>query len=644
MKKFLFTLAALLMAGSAFAANVYIADREFTADEIGTQVWLDVMVQLDNEYINGWDFSFTYPEGLNVTSSIKKNNAVLKQTAVTNEFGDEEDVSFTVNGDAYHTAAFCAQAGFWDPDDDGEYEMYGAVKIGPTGEFMVYQIRVQPTEEFTGGNIEIAWMVSGGFDNRNGQTKVQVEGTTTVALTVEGGSEPEKTETPVITYDEDTFTVTATGAGEVKLYVNGEEVENPYTFELGEEETTYTVTATAQEEGKEISETAELEVTVPAAPVVIEVTPKPIIDVFDDPEAQTVTVKATGYGHIIIYWDDMPQAEGDGEAVWVIPYGDDPEGEEYGVSATAQEEGKEVSEYALATVFVPGKSGEEPPYETPAPEINTNMTDDAFVITATGEGTVTVYVQYIDMATGAMTTETYEGEGTVTVTIPRGEEDAYINYWAVAQADEDAVPGETDVEYFFEIPAKEVTPDPTDHNEGVWIVTYLADGSEQWDRMLKSNDDYTCIVRFSYGTYGTFNYDPNLSMAENDKNRPNERFYIVIDGVRYGAVEGDETVCVLGTAMSNPIEVNENHYMLENALGRVYNMGVAFNEYDLSQPMYVYAAVAAYTDVNEVNADKAVAGVRYFNMAGQEMQEANGMTIVVTTYTDGTTSAVKVIK
>ena len=60
--------------------------------------------------------------------------------------------------------------------------------------------------------------------------------------------------------------------------------------------------------------------------------------------------------------------------------------------------------------------------------------------------------------------------------------------------------------------------------------------------------------------------------------------------------------------------------------------------------MYVYAAVAGYTDVNEMNADKAVAGVRYFNMAGQEMKEANGMTIVVTTYTDGTTSAAKAMK
>ncbi|MBR5171534.1 MAG: hypothetical protein IKW85_13385 [Muribaculaceae bacterium] len=50
------------------------------------------------------------------------------------------------------------------------------------------------------------------------------------------------------------------------------------------------------------------------------------------------------------------------------------------------------------------------------------------------------------------------------------------------------------------------------------------------------------------------------------------------------------------------------------------------------------------TSIDEMNAGKTVANVRYFNMAGQEMTQANGMTIVVTTYTDGTTNAVKVIK
>jgi hypothetical protein len=50
------------------------------------------------------------------------------------------------------------------------------------------------------------------------------------------------------------------------------------------------------------------------------------------------------------------------------------------------------------------------------------------------------------------------------------------------------------------------------------------------------------------------------------------------------------------------------------------------------------------TSIDELINGKNVAGVRYFNMAGQEMSEANGMTIVVVTYTDGTTSAVKVMK
>ena len=46
--------------------------------------------------------------------------------------------------------------------------------------------------------------------------------------------------------------------------------------------------------------------------------------------------------------------------------------------------------------------------------------------------------------------------------------------------------------------------------------------------------------------------------------------------------------------------------------------------------------------INDTN--KVVAGVRYYNIMGQEMKEANGITIVVTTYTDGSHSAVKVIK
>ena len=50
------------------------------------------------------------------------------------------------------------------------------------------------------------------------------------------------------------------------------------------------------------------------------------------------------------------------------------------------------------------------------------------------------------------------------------------------------------------------------------------------------------------------------------------------------------------------------------------------------------------SSVNEMNAGKTVQSVRYYNVAGQEMAQPSGMTIQVTTYTDGTTSAVKVVK
>ena len=48
--------------------------------------------------------------------------------------------------------------------------------------------------------------------------------------------------------------------------------------------------------------------------------------------------------------------------------------------------------------------------------------------------------------------------------------------------------------------------------------------------------------------------------------------------------------------------------------------------------------------VDELNAGKTVSSVKYFNLAGQEMAQPSGLTIQVTTYSDGTTTAAKVIK
>lgn len=81
---------------------------------------------------------------------------------------------------------------------------------------------------------------------------------------------------------------------------------------------------------------------------------------------------------------------------------------------------------------------------------------------------------------------------------------------------------------------------------------------------------------------------------------------------------------------------------------------------DKSWDMWMYSLMSGGTDwgplvsapsnqtqtgVEDMQANKTVAGVKYVNLAGQMSETAfSGVNIVVTTYTDGTTSTVKVIK
>ena len=640
MKKFLFTLAALMMAGSLCAEEYFFIDNiELTKEEAaaGCKKIAYVKAHFDNA-VSAWQVDLTLPEG--VTIDVAQPAADMTLTYL-DKFTDEETMDEYYAENTYTPALANANgytrfivSVFTTVEYDEAGNSYG-ICWRPGDYDAMWRVRLVFPAGFEGGDITVTTQPSCGETIMTGLTpcpKGQVNEHVT-NVTVEGGDEPEVTATPTINVEDNAegeyLVISATGDGTVKLYIDGMQVSNPFQYNYQDEEHEITITATAQEEGKDISETATLTYTVPAKavePPVTEQTEKPVITSEDDADLQVVHVTATGNGHICLYWDDQLMAEGNGTATWDIPYGEDPEGEEYGVSATAQEEGKLVSDYALATIFVPGKEVTPPaPYQTPAPELTYVVNDDAVVFTATGEGTVTIYINELRAAEPVAT-----GEGTATYTIARGEEDVYVSAWATAQRDEEALVGISESQYVL-IPALEQVGPQDPHAEGMWLVLIDKNGEPVYVELTPGQG---AQVALDYPTYGGYN-------AEMDPENPDVRYYFLIDGVRYGAeVEDDVTnMGDMAQTLQNPLVEGENCYVIPTGYNYLIGVYVASDG-----SMFVMCAQAGFTGIDELVNGKTVAGVRYFNMAGQEMQEANGVTIVVTTYTDGTTTAVKVIK
>ena len=76
---------------------------------------------------------------------------------------------------------------------------------------------------------------------------------------------------------------------------------------------------------------------------------------------------------------------------------------------------------------------------------------------------------------------------------------------------------------------------------------------------------------------------------------------------------------------------------------RIDAYAVAENKLPSDYVDYTFTVKQA-TSINELANDCQVSSKRYFNVMGQEIEKPNGMTIVVTTYNDGTTTTTKVMK
>ena len=531
-------------------------------------------------------------------------------------------------------------------------------------------------------------------------------------LVITKAAEVEVTATPVITYEvtDDEVIITVTGDGEVHVYVDGVEVENPYIIPRGDEDVTVVVTATAQEEGKEISETATEEITIPAKPAP-EVTATPVItyEVTDD----EVIITVTGDGEVHVYVDGVEVenpytiARGEEDVVVVI-------------TATAQEEGKLISETATEEITVPAKETVEPnDYKIeplwviddlsflPVGDVRQGFgMNGKFYINNKADQKILVIDQdgllNTEYPGGANCGMTRDEAGNLVVSHAQ-----FPNAWGDSaivkvinpvngEMKEYSVPVECGIEGrcdFLGFAKGNLMEDGVIFltgaaNSGVSIMT-IAGGEVIVDECYIAPCD-----GLSPTSSTVINYYTDLAGED-------ALLYVTRNAalVKIGFDGSDlvpATLTLPGKGACNgtfPFIWDEKEFFVYPTLPN-YLDGFAVAEAGAEAPIVEIPAVAA-ANANAYQADwlnaeictdkndkeyvtiyqyypggriavymlykgdrpevggieemisdnnKVVAGQRFYNIMGQEMKEANGLTIIVTTYTDGSSSAVKVIK
>ena len=576
MKKFLFTLVALMSVGSALAINtIIIPDQELTEAQLGTTVTVACPAQFDN-YVSAWRIQFeSVPEGVTVTN-LRWGKASSTNMTMYNSDGDQETYRPQVLGEF---PTWLAASMAYAYDEDGNY-MGTPHWIGNLDTYLRIDFVIDAN--FKGGTIEYWVEPSAGGGPAYPANECCPSGShhdMSCTFTVPAGPvEPTPAPVPVIGLD-DNGDVIATAEGHtVQLYLNGEPVEQPYELPEASYDQAYHLVFTATTQPNE-NETATStpegeEYVVDIAQLQPTAAPAPVISLDDNGD-----VIATAEGHTVqLYLNGNPvdQPYELPAATW----------ETQVLSFTAvTQPGEHETATESAEPFVVTIDPLQPQPAT-APEI---VVENGFV-TAVAEGHQTVL-----MLDGQVVNQPYE--------LPAaGEEDVTLHFSAYTIGGEHETNSATVTKDVVVEGTGPVNPLPVcERPECAYSITAL-----ETVTVTITNNEPGATVYWSYVDPVTGETVEGSFTGEQDQ--------IIVDGVGQYTI----TCYAAMTGYQNSPDGGCFFTILPND--------------------------APPTAIDELVNGKTVAGVRYFNMAGQEMQEANGMTIVVTTYTDGTTSAVKVMK
>ena len=283
-----------------------------------------------------------------------------------------------------------------------------------------------------------------------------------------------------------------------------------------------------------------------------------------------------------------------------------------------------------------------PPVETGKPTISVvpDYENAVVVVTITGAEETDALTGKVTFAEGEPMTA--EGTGVITMEIPMDEAGVdFVNIYATAVADAEegveVIPNDNQ-ELFVEIPARTVAPTIV-QTEGESTYAYMID-PETHEIIMAPDGKPACLldedgnrIILEDGHFVTVTF-------ENNDEAENVVIEYSLDGETW--LTYDELLSEIIFGMTPEGEHVDGTFDIYARATAVDENGNPIK--GTSEVVHEQIKITPATGVNELANGKTVAGVRYFNMAGQEMQEANGVTIVVTTYTDGTTSAVKVLK